>query len=63
MATIRVTEYFETEEEAKAFAEIWAAGWGIGSGWNPYQATVTISPPNHDRATWAVYTSRADSCD
>lgn len=61
MAKVDETKYFDTEKEAEDYKERFLAAFaGFG---NPYEGTARISPPNHDRATWAVYAFRRDSAD
>lgn len=52
------THEFETEAEAKAFAEDFRAQWAHG-----YDGMASVSPPKVAGEKWIVSTTRYDSCD
>lgn len=61
MARINDSRTFASEAEAQRYADDFVATWG--SPFNPYEGTARIAPPNADRPTWLVYTSRNASAD
>ena len=52
---------FETREQAEAASELFLARYG--GVWNPYDGATQISPPNDDRPTWQLRTSRRNNAD
>lgn len=61
MAEVRDRQYFKTEEQARAYADNFLSMYG--GAWNPYAGTVHVVPPNDDRPSWLVMTSRRSSAD
>jgi len=61
MSRISETKYFNTKEEAEAYRDQFMERFGCH--WEGYSPNAHIYPPNDDRPSWAVYTSRFRSSD